>query len=115
MVILENYALVGTPEAVCLLISCFFVMCNVGGFSLPGRENNACDKHKKFCEWLGGLVDADGSLQLSKASYGSLEITVQTKDRTLLIPIQQKYGGAIKPRAGVNAVRYRLHHKQGLV
>lgn len=159
VVMLKHYALVGTPEAVCLLIStvnqfddvyrslfCFqpgwtkvqgcsaqrnqraLVVKNQPMFRTKvqvrnKKEEQVCPGHglkpspanQRFCEWFGGFVDGDGSLQLSKAGYGSLEITVATKDMHLLIPIKQKYGGAIKPRSGVNQVRYRLHNRKGMV
>ncbi len=68
-----------------------------------------------FKEWLGGLIDGDGCFQLSKKGYASLEITKDLKDEHALAIIKQKYGGSIKQRSGVSAVRYRLHDKKGLL
>jgi ubiquinol-cytochrome c reductase cytochrome b subunit len=37
------------------------------------------------------------------------------RDQHCLYQIKQKFGGSIKLRSGVKAVRYRLHHKKGLL
>lgn len=68
-----------------------------------------------FCQWLAGLVDGDGSLQVSKAGYTSCEITIGSADLVCLRYLQDKLGGSIKPRSGVNALRWRLHNKQGMI
>jgi len=36
-------------------------------------------------------------------------------DEHALHQIKQKLGGSIKKRAGVKAIRYRLHHKEGMI
>lgn len=66
-------------------------------------------------EWLAGLIDGDGSLLLSKTGYPSCEITMSLKDEHALAIIKQKLGGSIKLRSGVNALRYRLHNKKGMI
>jgi hypothetical protein len=68
-----------------------------------------------FNQWLGGLIDGDGCFQVSKKGYASLEITMDTRDKHCLYQIKQKFGGSIKLRSGVKAVRYRLHNKQGIL
>jgi hypothetical protein len=40
---------------------------------------------------------------------------MDTRDKHCLYLIKQKFGGSIKLRSGVKAVRYRLHHKQGMI
>lgn len=70
---------------------------------------------KSFCEWLAGLIDGDGSLQVSKKGYTSLEITMGLEDLRCLRYIQDKLGGSIKMRSGAKAYRYRLHNKQGMI
>lgn len=70
---------------------------------------------KSFCEWLAGLIDGDGSLQVSKQGYTSLEITMGLEDLRCLRYIQDKLGGSIKIRSGAKAYRYRLHNKQGMI
>ncbi len=69
---------------------------------------------KKFCEWLAGVIDGDGCLQVSKQGYTSLEITMGLEDLALLRYIQDKLGGSVKLRSGVKAYRYRLHNKEGM-
>jgi len=70
---------------------------------------------KSFCEWLAGLIDGDGSLQISKKGYTSLEITIGLEDLRCLRYIQDKLGGSIKIRSGAKAYRYRLHNKQSMI
>jgi hypothetical protein len=69
----------------------------------------------KFCQWLAGLIDGDGSLLVSKAGYTSCEITMSSADLVCLRYLQDKLGGSIKPRSGVNALRWRLHNKTGMI
>lgn len=69
----------------------------------------------KFNEWLAGLIDGDGCFQLTKKGYASLEIVMEFRDKNCLYQIKQKYGGSVKLRAGNNHLRYRLHHKAGLL
>jgi hypothetical protein len=37
------------------------------------------------------------------------------RDERALQAVKNIYGGSIKLRSGVNALRYRLHHKEGLL
>lgn len=73
------------------------------------------DSNKRFNQWLAGLIDGNGCFQLSKKGYASLEITVEMRDKHCLYQIKQKFGGNIKLKSGVNWLRYRLHHKSGLI
>lgn len=76
-----------------------------------GYKNN----NLKFNEWLAGLIDGDGYLGVSKKGYTSCEITVALADIKALLQIKQKFGGSVKLRTGVQAVRYRLHNKIGMI
>lgn len=78
-------------------------------------NNSGKGKDDKFNEWLAGIIDGDGCFLLSKKGYASLEIVTQLRDRRFLYLIKQKYGGAVKLHAGDNHLRYRLHHKVGLL
>lgn len=69
----------------------------------------------KFIEWLAGLIDGDGCFVLSQKGYGSLEITMDSRDSYCLYVVKNKYGGSVKLRSGSNSFRYRLHHKIGLL
>lgn len=70
---------------------------------------------RSFNEWLAGLIDGDGCFQLSKKGYASLEIVMEIRDKHCLYLVKQKFGGAVKVRSGLNHLRYRLHHKSGLL
>jgi len=68
-----------------------------------------------FNQWLAGLIDGDGCFLLSKKGYASLEIVMEIRDKNCLYQIKQQFGGSIKLRSGVNWLRYRLHHKAGIL
>ena len=97
-------SLVGTSEAIRLL------NINARHYS---KGNIKCKP--KFIEWLAGLIDGDGSFLLTKKGYASLEITMDIRDEHALQIIKNVYGGSIKLRSGTKALRYRLHHKSGLI
>jgi Cytochrome C and Quinol oxidase polypeptide I/LAGLIDADG endonuclease len=71
--------------------------------------------NKTFNQWLAGLIDGDGCFQLTKKGYASLEIVMGTRDKHCLYQIKQKFGGSVKLRSGVNWLRYRMHHKKGML
>jgi hypothetical protein len=77
--------------------------------------SNINDSDIIFNQWLAGLIDGDGCFQLSKKGYASLEIVLETRDKHCLYLIKQKFGGSVKLRSGVKWLRYRLHHKSGLL
>lgn len=83
------------------------------GTSETTRATNNPDKN--FFQWLRGVIDGDGSLQVSKRGYTSLEITIGLEDLHLLEKIKNKLGGSIKIRSGRKAYRYRLHNKPGMI
>jgi len=72
-------------------------------------------KTLKWNQWLAGLIDGDGCFILTKKGYASLEITMNIRDEHALQIIKNVYGGSIKLRSNANALRYRLHHKSGLL
>jgi hypothetical protein len=95
---------------------------NYSTLSLPNSTNtnkvgirNPDDTFNIFNQWLAGLIDGDGCFQLSKKGYASLEIVMEIRDKHCLYLIKQKFGGSVKSRSGVNWLRYRLHHKKGLL
>ncbi len=69
----------------------------------------------KIKQWLAGLIDGDGSFLLTKKGYASLEITMDIRDERALQIVKNIYGGSIKLRSNALALRYRLHHKEGLL
>ena len=70
---------------------------------------------KRFNQWLAGLIDGDECFQLSKKGYASLEIVAHIRDKNYLYQIKQKFGGAVKLRTNLNHLRFRMHHKQGML
>jgi len=79
------------------------------------REGNNEILIDPFNEWLAGIIDGDGCFLVSKKGYASLEITIQLRDVRCLNIIKHKLGGSVKVRANQNHLRYRLHHKKGLL
>ena len=69
----------------------------------------------KFNQWLGGVIDGDGYLGISKEGYTSLEITMGIADEQGLERIKDKLGGSIKLRSGSKSIRYRLHNRTGML
>lgn len=78
-------------------------------------EGFSFSKEDQFKEWLAGLIDGNGCFQLSKKGYASLEITMELRDKHCLYQVKERYGGSAKVKSGVNWVRYRLHHRKGLM
>lgn len=95
--------LVGTSEAIRLL--------NIRSI----HNLSESPKDLRFKQWLAGLIDGDGCFSLSKKGYASLEITMDIRDECALQAVKNVYGGSIKLRSGANALRYRLHNKEGLL
>lgn len=77
--------------------------------------NNNNVSNDKFNQWLAGLIDGDGYFGISQGKYLSCEITIELRDEKTLRQIQNKFGGSIKLRAGIKAIRYRLHNKEGII
>lgn len=83
--------------------------------SMQDTKHKPNDNENNFNQWLAGLIDGDGCFQLSKKGYASLEIVMETRDKHCLYQVKQKFGGSVKLRSGVKWLRYRLHHKKGLL
>ena len=64
---------------------------------------------------MAGLIDGDGQFTLTKKGYASLKIIMHERDKAALYEIKHKYGGSIKSMSGSNALKYKLHHKKGLI
>lgn len=94
-----------TSEAIRLL--------NINKRSIHKLSNSDLDL--KFKQWLAGLIDGDGSFLLTKKGYASLEITMDIRDEHALQIVKNVYGGSVKLRSNAKALRYRLHHKSGLL
>jgi len=127
--------LVGISEAICLLFFnmnllyfykfiFYYSLCNIKINSLKVLKilsknfsilPNKINKDTKFNQWLAGLIDGNGCFKLTKKGYASLDIVMEIRDKHCLYLIKQKFGGSIKLRSGIKWLRYRLHHKKGLL
>ena len=85
------------------------------GTSETIRATSFDKKEIQFNQWLAGLIDGDGCFLINKSGYTSCEITVSLADERMLRIIQNKLGGAIKPRSGAQAIRWRLHNRAGML
>jgi len=65
-------------------------------------------------QWIAGLIDGDGYFGVSKKNYCSLEIVVEPRDIACLMKVKNRYGGSVKSTSHADAVRYRLHHNEGI-
>jgi LAGLIDADG endonuclease len=99
-------SLIGTSETICLL--------NKNKRSIH-KLSNSDSRDLNFKQWLAGLIDGDGCFTLSKKEYVGLEITMDIRDERALQNVKNIYGGSIKLRSNANALRYRLHNKEGLL
>ena len=77
--------------------------------------HNNPPRNNAFNEWLAGLIDGDGCFLLTRKGYASLEITMYIRDEHCLSIVKNIYGGSLKLRSNSNSIRYRLHHKSGLL
>lgn len=64
-----------------------------------------------FYQWVGGLMDSDGTFYLSKKNYLSCEITVGLREYNCLYKIKSKFGGTIQKRLKSKSIRWRLSKK----
>lgn len=61
--------------------------------------------------WLSGFMDADGSIYLNELS-GQIFITASQKNKLLLDPLVELYGGTIYTMAKVNAFKWTVYKKE---
>jgi len=54
---------------------------------------------------LAGLIDGDGSFNVSKAGYSSCEIVLHEKEIQALYKISAVFGGSVSPRVGSRSGR----------
>lgn len=68
-----------------------------------------------FNQWLGGLMDSDGTFSVSKKGYLNCEITLSLREIDSLFKIKSRFGGSVKIRSKSKFVRWRLHKKNLLI
>jgi hypothetical protein len=93
--------LVGTSETVCALSICF--------------GKGIIDPDLKIRQWIAGITDGDGYFHISKKGYVEYTVVMEPRDQACLYKLKQRYGGSIKSMANANAMRFRLHHKEGIL
>lgn len=76
---------------------------------LKDNHNNIISLN--FKQWFAGITDGDGYIYVRKEGYVGFELTLPACDEKVLRVIQNKFGGNIKARSGVKAVRYRSQNK----
>nr|QCW06940.1 hypothetical protein [Drechslerella brochopaga] len=79
------------------------------------KTNNNINNDLSFKQWLAGLLDGDGYFILTKKGYNSCEITMDVRDKKALYLIKHRYGGRVKQVSNINAFKYKLRHKAGLI
>ncbi len=93
--------LVGTSETVCMLS--VIALTEIVG------------KDKKVLQWVAGIIDGDGNFHISKKGYVELSVVIEPRDIACLYKLKQLYGGSVKVTSHAYAVRWRLHHKAGIL
>jgi len=97
--LLDPSMLVGTSETVCVLSTCL----------KKGNDD------LKLRQWIAGVIDADGNFHISKKGYVELTVVMEPRDIACLYKLKQRYGGSVKSTSHANAIRFRLHHKAGIL
>jgi hypothetical protein len=104
----DTSMLVGTSETVRMFSSCQGL-----NFNKPQSGNG--DNDLKFRQWIAGIIDGDGNFYISKLGYVELSVTTEPRDIACLYKLKQHYGGSVKSTSHAKAVRFRLHHKAGIL
>nr|WKF48436.1 LAGLIDADG endonuclease [Synchytrium endobioticum] len=73
------------------------------------------DPDLKIRQWIAGITDGDGNFSISKKGYVEYSVVMEPRDLACLYKLKQRYGGSVKAFSNVNAVRFRLHHKEGIL
>ena len=103
----ENLSmLVGTSETVRMFSSC---LCS-NKDQIKGND----DTDLKVRQWIAGVIDGDGNFHISKKGYVELSVVMEPRDIACLYKLKQRYGGSVKATSHAKAVRFRLHHMQGV-
>jgi LAGLIDADG endonuclease len=79
------------------------------------KDNHNNEISLKFKEWFAGITDGDGYIYVTKEGYVGFEMTLPSHDEKVLRLIQNKFGGNIKAKAGIKAVRYRSQNKTTVI
>lgn len=69
----------------------------------------------KIRQWIAGVIDGDGYFGISKLGHVSLEVVMELRDEACLYKLKHRYGGSVKATSHAKALRFRLHHKAGIL
>lgn len=100
---LDLSMLVGTSETVCTLSICI----------TQGSVDNKSEL--KIRQWIAGVTDGDGNLYISGKGYVEYSVVMEPRDIACLYKLKNRYGGSVKATPHAKAVRFRLHHKEGIL
>jgi len=76
------------------------------------KDNHNNKISLKFKQWFAGITDGDGYIYVNKKGYVGFEMTLPAVDVKVLRILQNKFGGRVHARSGLNAVRYRTQNKE---
>ena len=100
--------LVGTSETVRMFSTCLCSNLN------EQNKGNDEEKDLKIRQWIAGLIDGDGNFYVSRKGYVEISVVMEARDIACLYKLKQRYGGSVKATSHAKAVRFRLHHMQGV-
>jgi hypothetical protein len=98
--------LVGTSETVRMFST---YLCSKNEYN-KGND----DTDLKVRQWIAGVIDGDGNFYISKKGYIELSVIMESRDIACLYKMKQRYGGSVKVTSHAKAVRFRLHHMDGI-
>ena len=109
--------LVGTSEtvrvlSVCLIYSPAFL--SNAKAQRVGQQGSGKDD-LKLCQWIAGVIDGDGNFYISKKGYVEFSVVMEPRDIACLHKLKSRYGGSVKITSHSKAIRFRLHHKAGIL
>lgn len=100
---LDLSMLVGTSETVCTLSICIT------------QGSAGKDSDLKIRQWIAGVTDGVGNLYISSKGYVEYSVVMEPRDIACLYKLKDRYGGSVKATSHAKAVRFRLHHKEGIL
>lgn len=72
------------------------------------------NKKDPFFEWLAGVIDGNGTFNLSKKGRARFKLVMNIRNKKVVYCIKHKLGGSIRIAAKDNAIKYKLKHWKGL-
>jgi NADH:ubiquinone oxidoreductase subunit 4 (subunit M) len=81
----------------------------------PSKTKSDNLVYEPFFEWLAGVIDGNGQLNLYKNGNVRLTIVMDIKDKHVIYLIKNRLGGSIHTIANGYALKYKLTHKKGII